>query len=302
MTRQNPDLLCSDGNRGERIDAISETAVMVNRAFFDSGGFMTDHPAGYFQRIGAGRYRPTRHAGGAWSDNELHMAPVAGAIADAIEQFIGSRASRSMTVARLSFDILGMLPATEFDVDVRVIRRGRTIELLEAIMASDGRPAVVTRAWLLAHYDTSEVAGGQAHRLPHPDTLTVGHLTGDWPGGYISSLDVRYCGEPSPGRGQAWVSTDIDLIDGQQASDLARFVGLVDTANGVAVRQSPTNWIFPNVDLTIHLHRQPRGRWVGLDTSVTFGSEGHGLTSTILHDLNGPVGMAEQILTVRPRS
>src|SRR5512141_3304674 len=103
---------------------------------------MTDHPAGYFQRIGGGRYRPTPHAGGAWTDDELHMAPVAGAIADAIDQFIAARASKSMTVARMSFDILGMLPATEFDVDVRVIRRGRTIELLEAIMTSNGRPAV----------------------------------------------------------------------------------------------------------------------------------------------------------------
>jgi hypothetical protein len=58
--------------------------------------------------------------------------------------------------------------------------------------------------------------------------------------------------------------------------------------------------MYPNVDLTVHLHRQPEGPWTGLDTTVTFGPTGQGLTSTVLHDLNGPVGHAQQILTVRP--
>jgi hypothetical protein len=74
----------------------------------------------------------------------------------------------------------------------------------------------------------------------------------------------------------------------------------VDTANGIAVRRSPREWMFPNVDLTIHLHRQPTGDWVGLDTTVIFGTGGHGLTSTVLHDVLGPVGQASQTLTVRP--
>jgi hypothetical protein len=57
---------------------------------------------------------------------------------------------------------------------------------------------------------------------------------------------------------------------------------------------------FPNVDLSIHLHRPPRGAWVGLDTTVTFGPEGHGVTSTVLHDEDGAVGVAAQMLTIRP--
>lgn len=62
------------------------------------------------------------------------------------------------------------------------------------------------------------------------------------------------------------------------------------------------DWTYPNLDLTTHLHRQPTGNWVGLDTTVTFGPAGHGLTSSVLHDATGPVGRAEQILTVRPMS
>ncbi|MGV9574304.1 hypothetical protein ACWDRX_35110, partial [Streptomyces nigra] len=82
---------------------------------------------------------------------------------------------------------------------------------------------------------------------------------------------------------------------------ICSYLALVDTANGIAVLRPPTEWMFPNVDLTVHLHRQPRGGWTGLDTTVSFGPSGQGLTSTVLHDVDGPVGTAQQILTVRPR-
>ena len=35
-------------------------------------------------------------------------------------------------------------------------------------------------------------------------------------------------------------------------------------------------------------------------TTVVFGPTGQGLTSSVLHDESGPVGRAEQTLTIRP--
>ena len=71
----------------------------------------------------------------------------------------------------------------------------------------------------------------------------------------------------------------------------------------MTTRLDPSAWLFPNLDLTVHLHRDPvggPGHWVGFDTLVTIGSSGVGLTTSTLHDERGPVGRAEQILTVRP--
>jgi hypothetical protein len=65
------------------------------------------------------------------------------------------------------------------------------------------------------------------------------------------------------------------------------------------VREQPGTWFYPNVDLAIYIWRQPGGDWVGLDTTVVFGPDGVGLTSTVLHDDVGPVGRAEQTLTIR---
>ena len=102
-------------------------------------------------------------------------------------------------------------------------------------------------------------------------------------------------------RARAWFLTSLDTaVAGETVSPLASYIALVDIANGIAARQSPATWMFPNVDLTIHLHRQPHGPWTGLDTTVVFGPTGQGITSTVLHDLTGPVGHAQQILTVRP--
>ena len=122
----------------------------------------------------------------------------------------------------------------------------------------------------------------------------------EWSGGWVNSLDIRPVGTPRPGRTTAWLRTDYALVEGEDCSPEAAFIALIDTANGIAVRKSPDRWLFPNLDLTIHLYRTPAAGWVGLDTTVTFGPTGLGLTSSALHDALGPVGRAEQILTVRP--
>jgi hypothetical protein len=67
------------------------------------------------------------------------------------------------------------------------------------------------------------------------------------------------------------------------------------------VRASPEEIAFPNVDLTAHLFRAPCGDWIGFDTTVSFGPGGLGLTSSVLHDMQGPIGTLSQILTVRAR-
>ncbi len=68
----------------------------------------------------------------------------------------------------------------------------------------------------------------------------------------------------------------------------------------MAVRADPRKVTFPNLDLTLHVFRPPTGEWIGLDTRVSFGPGGVGLTSSVLHDPDGPFGTVNQALTVRP--
>jgi len=256
----------------------------------------------YFEAIAPGLYRPTEAAGGAWNADEIHFSPLSGLIVHAIDlhRAAADGGTSGKELGRISFDILGFLAASDCEVRVATIRPGRTIELIEATVIIDGRPAVLARAWFIATADTSGAAGGQPAPLPSPDDCAPWSMADTWPGGYVASVDFRSVAPPLPGRASAWLRTDSALVAGKSSSPHASFVALVDTANGIAVRESPLDFTYPNLDLTIHLHRQPTGRWVGLDTTVTFGPAGHGLTSSVLHDENGPVGRAEQILTVRP--
>jgi hypothetical protein len=266
-----------------------------------------DDASAYFVRTGPTTFRPTQHTSGAWSTTEQHIAPLTGLVVHEIERVVAARARTApgratddKVIARLTYDILGVVSIEDLDIAVEVVRPGRTIELLEAAVTQHGRTVCRVRAWRLGRQDTSAVAGGAPEPVPHPDTVEPQHLGAVWPGGYIGGLDVRPLTPPRPGRTTTWVATGIPLLPDEPVSDLARFVGLVDTANGIAVREDPRAWLFPNVDLTIHLHRTPRDRWVGLDTTVVFGADGVGLTETVLHDVHGPVGRAAQSLTIRP--
>jgi hypothetical protein len=254
----------------------------------------------YFEQVGDSLFHPTPRAGGAWSDAEIHFSPLGGLVVHAIEKHIAEHHDDSMVLGRVSFDILGFLAAEVCEIRVETIRHGRTIQLVEATVLIAGRTAVRARAWYLGTLDTRSVAGGDDDTLISPEALESHPLTSVWPGGFVASLDLRPVAPAQPGRAAVWISTATALVAGEEASALASWIALVDTANGVAVRQPPDRWMFPNVDLTVHLHRQPEGRWVGMDTTVTFGPTGQGVTSTVLHDLAGPVGYAQQSLTVRP--
>jgi hypothetical protein len=254
-------------------------------------------PRAYYESLRPGVFRSTIHAQGAWAADHQHMAPVAGLLVRAIEE---CEPRDDLLLSRVAFDILGVIPAGEVQVQARVIRPGRTIELVEAEMSAGGRVAVRATAWRLAMTDTSAVAGSDVDPMPGPDDGLPWVGSAVWQGGFIRSLDFRVLPGWRPGRGRAWIRTDVDLVAGRPSSSLASYVGLIDTANGIAVRADPTTMLFPNTDLTVHLVREPVGEWIGLDTTVTFGPDGVGLTASVLHDVTGPLGRAAQTLTLRP--
>jgi hypothetical protein len=251
----------------------------------------------YYERVGEDRYRPTRQVQGAWNDHEQHLSPVAGLLAHVVERH---DPRPDLQLARISYDVLGLIPLQESVVAVRTLRPGRTIELVEATLEVAGRTVVRATAWRLSRQDTSSVEGGYPRALPEVGSMSAWSGSAIWDGGYIASLRFLKAQDGVPGRGRIWLRSDVGLVEGEAVSSTASFLRLVDTANGIATLVSPREWMFPNVDLTVQLFRQPSGPWVGFDTMVTFGGDGLGLTSSWLHDERGPVGRAEQVLTVRP--
>ncbi|MBH0083641.1 thioesterase family protein [Salinibacterium sp. SWN167] len=259
---------------------------------------MTTPAESYYLRHDATHFESTIHAQGAWNPHEQHMAPVAGILAHVLEGF---EPREGLRIARISYEILGLIPAGEFDIVTSVVRPGRTIELVQAELTAGGRVAVRATAWRLQISDTSEVEGIVDQRMPGRELAGEPVNLSEWPGGYIQSIEARALPEHASGSGRVWLRTPYPLLANEPVSDFARLTGLVDTSNGIATRVKPGvgGYAFPNVDLQVHLYRLPAGEWLGLENAVNFGSDGIGLTSTVLHDERGPFGRAEQILTLR---
>lgn len=253
----------------------------------------------YFERIDESAFHATPAVGGAWSVDEQHISPALGLITHAIERDHHARRGSDLQLGRISFDILGTMPIDRVDLDVRVMRPGRTIELVEASLSHGGRAAVIARAWLMQVADTAALAGSSLPVMPGRDLLEPWSAGEIWPGQYVRSVEYHRR-EVEPGRAWTWMRPRIPILDGEDVSATARLLGLVDTANGVTPRLAPSEVAFPNVDLTCHLVAQPRGEWIGFDTTVAVGPTGLGLTHSVLHDERGPIGTVQQILTVRP--
>jgi len=253
----------------------------------------------YYRHLGGEDYESTIHTQGAWNPHEQHMAPVTGVLVHALEQF---QPREGMRLVRFNFDILGLIPAGPFSIETSLLRPGKTIELLQAELVAHGRPAVRVTAWRLQTGDTRAVEALEDPSMGSPDDAEPWDGMEIWPGGFIKSLEGRVEPGHRPGRGRAWLRSPYSMLDGVPTSPLVRLLGLVDSANGISARvvPGPGGYMFPNVDLSVHVYREPVGEWLGLETHVTFAADGVGLTSSVLHDIKGPFGRSEQILTVRP--
>lgn len=253
----------------------------------------------YFQRLSETDFAPTAHVGGFWRSDEQHIAPSVGLLTHLIERDRDARRGDDLRTARVVCDILGVLTMDPVEVTVRVIRPGRTIELVEAELRQHDRAAVLLRAWQLQRGDTAALAATGLDRMPAPDTFTA---TDDPPvrtEGFVPTVEVRRVlrGE---GHAHAWLRPHVPLLEDEPISSTARLLGVIDIANGMATLADSDRVAFPNIDLAVSLARDPDDGWIGLETRTMFGPDGTGLTESVLHDAAGPVGTLSQTLTVRP--
>lgn len=254
----------------------------------------------YFIRESATRFRPTELTGGSWNTAEQHIAPVVGLITHLILADRDARHGENrLRMTRLSCDILGVIPIEPFEVDVRVIRPGRTIELVEATVSHGGRAAVIARAWLSKEFDTEDIAASTVAPIPPESEMPSWDPGSVWPGVFIQSVEGRRVAT-EPGAAQYWIRSRHPLLLGEAVSRTAQLLLVADVANGAAVLEPPTEVAFPNLDFTAHLFREPTDEWLGFDTHASFGPRGAGLTQSVLYDTTGPLGTLAQTLTVRP--
>src|SRR5215470_2121724 len=207
-----------------------------------------------------------------------------------------------MVVARFTTEILSSIPVGEVGARARVARPGRSVQLLDAVLTAGGREVVWARAWRVRRTECPDSGPGLAKPPPLPETGTP-LAPGGWVDGYLSAIEWRAVrgafGEPGPAT--VWARMRYPLVAGEEPSPLERVLAVADSGNGVSSELALRHWLFINPELTVHLFREPAGEWICLDAQSNVAAGGTGLATSVLSDLDGPVGVGAQALLVAPR-
>ncbi|MDV6011978.1 thioesterase family protein [Haloechinothrix sp. LS1_15] len=218
-------------------------------------------------------------------------------------EFERVHADRPMRIARVTVEILGPVPISELAVHARISRPGRSVELLTAELVAGDRTVATAAAWRIALSDSSSVSAGQADPMPPWDGIVPEARPEGWSPGYVDAMEVRPVsgGFSTPGPSAAWMRQRVPLVAGEEPTGLQRLLTVADSGNGLSNRLNPAQWWFINTELTVHVLREPRGEWIGLDANTVIGPDGVGTAHGTLHDRDGQVATGAQALLVRPR-
>lgn len=242
---------------------------------------------------------PTELTRGPWDPNAQHAGPPSALLARAIEL---CEPREGMRVGRVTVEVLAPVPIAPLTVSARVVRPGRSVEMLEAALEGPNGEVMRARAWRLATADiTADWEQEQPPPGPEDATALEFFATGERVGWHTAMEIVFARGKfLDPGPATVWMRPRVALVEGEQMSPLQRVMVAADGGNGVSAPLDWSEFIFINTDLTVHLLRPPAGEWVCLD-SVTH-VDGLGMTDTALWDVRGRIGRAAQTLLVRARS
>jgi hypothetical protein len=261
----------------------------------------TTAPQSFYERIDDTRFRSTRATVGPWSPVLQHAGPPAALLGHVLERTDPQPGAR---IARVSIEILGPIAVDDLQVTAEVIRAGRRVELLGATASARGRAVLRANAWqIAAEPGRSPAAGDREPAPPLPPEQPQRFFPGVDAFPYGEALEWRFVEGDYEHLGPAivWARCRFPLVRGEPMSGLCRLLAMVDSANGVSAELPLASWTFVPVDLTVVLHRDPVGEWVGMHATTTIEADGVGMTRTRLFDLDGTLGGSLHTLYVAPR-
>jgi hypothetical protein len=252
-------------------------------------------------------YRATALTIGPWDEGFQHAGPPAALLAREAERASGIEDGQTV---RLGYDILGPVPVGPVRVRASVVRPGRRIELIEAVLDDgSGRPLMRLTAWRIRQRDDDLAATAVTVPAAHPAPASVEDSRSETADfftqdvAYHRALDWRFAAGSfnAPGPAAAWTRAATALVEGEEITPLQHLLVMTDAASGISAALDWRSATFANVDLTVSLTRPPRGEWLGMDAATHFGGRGAAQCFAVLFDAGGAIGRSAQALFVEPR-
>ena len=253
----------------------------------------------FFTTVDGEWFVPNEECCGPWDPAACHAGPPTAMIARALERVLPSA-----RLTRITVDLDRPVPMAGFRVVAEVVRSGRTVSATRAsLLDTDGKERVRAVGSHLAIGDLGSVAT-TAHRVatlaesaPGGFPIERGEGTGR---GFPDAVEIRYPPGEGPGLGPTtmWMRA-IPLLPDEEPTPFQRICPLADCSNAMSRNAAPTEMQFMNTDLTITLHRDPVGEWLGSQAVGRWEPTGIGFADALLFDDVGVVGRACQTLVLR---
>jgi hypothetical protein len=245
------------------------------------------------------RFVPSAVARAGWYDDALHGGPVAALFARQIERVASAT---PMMAVRLTVDLMRPVPTRPLSISTTVVRSGRRIQVIDAVMAADGVAVARASALRIRLADIAVPDHSRRPAIPGPESLgeyEMREAGGEW--FHTKAVEARFVDGDfyEPGPATVWMRLAVPLVAGEDPTPFQSVAALSDFGNGLS-RVLPHGWLFINADLTVYLHRYPSDGWVCLRSRTDIDGDGIGLAQSELYDRVGTIGHAVQGLVVEP--
>jgi hypothetical protein len=263
-------------------------------------------PASLFEPVDDGLWLPTDVARGPWSPDALHGGPTAALLTRAVES---APSDGPMQVARITVELMRPVPVTPLRVEVSVVRPGRKVQLVEALLwAAEVQVArAVALRIRVGAVDIPDLPASAAGDPPPARSAgrTRPRREGEWTAFHNSGVEMRYTAGfmDEPGGAVVWMRLVQPVVPDEEPSPAQRVAAVADFGNGVSSVVDWNRYLFINPDLTVYFVRPAAGEWICLDarTVIASGEFGMGLAESALYDETGRIGRSLQSLLVDAR-
>lgn len=242
-----------------------------------------------FYTVDGDRYVPTTESRGPWNPNSLHGRVIVGLLAAEIERLHGGP---EFIPARLTVDMYRLPDLSPAEVTTRVVREGYRIKVIDAEFFSAGLSAARATCQLLRRTDPPDgtVWKPPVWDVPAPETITPPDMTGRPMGGMWATRPISG-GFGTVGQKRTWISEVRELVDGRPLTPFVRVAGAADFASPFA-NSGDQGLKYINSDVTLYLHREPVGEWIGFEVVNHGATAGVAVGECFLYDPSGPIGSA----------
>jgi Acyl-CoA thioesterase C-terminal domain/Acyl-CoA thioesterase N-terminal domain len=249
------------------------------------------------------RLRATELTRGPWDPGSQHAGPPSALIGRQIERL---EDAAEFQVGRVTFEILRPVPIGPLEVEARVVRPGRRVQLIEATLGDGEQALMRANAWRIRTGSLELPAEATDLGEPPPPPEEGGEspfLPTGQEVGYHTAMEWRSLGGGfrEPGPAKVWMRQRVPLVAGEEASPLQRTLVIADVGNGISAVLDWRRYLFINVDLTVNLERMPAGEWICVDAVTRPRPTGVGSAESELSDRDGRIGRAIQTLLFAER-